>query len=743
MAVPFKVIIIGGGIAGLSLAVMLEAYGFDYDLIEKHADVAPKLGAGVGITPNGARILDQIGVWQEMLQHASPVDLAASLSPEGQTVVASSQFGDWLEKLYGYRMHFLSRHNCLRILFSKIQRRSSIHLSKEVVKVETGATGRGARVETKDGTVFTGDMVIGADGVRSAVRGQLWRIADAETPGYIPDQDKTGLMSYYTAVIGVVADNPGLGSGSTRVYNVQRSYFFSQAGKGSGEFYWWLCIKNDSPKAGIIPKLSDDLKQQYLSRFTGDRIGPNLTLGDLARKSMYTAIIPLQEFVLQKCFYKNIVLVGDTFRKVHPVAGQGANSAFEESAFIADILWDLRSRGALRDPFAIEEALTEYQSVRFVRTTALKEDGHLVQRMDSLDNGFMKFMSLYAAPRLPFEVAMLPILGASFTPARHLKHLPPPNAGRRPFSQDMKANITQRSPVASLSWAIAFIATGFLTYGISICFPINDAGLGEEEKSQLAGVARFYSSIVAASLSGIWVIESYKPAFLLSPFVSALSWILASNYWGWERTVPVYFCFHVVATQGIAHYYTPHTMSDIYAAKSLLPVLLLIYSAPVLCVYGGYCNLNGSLWAMAHCTIPVAVYLGSVTSRVVSGVPDVIDVVFSNVTLPYQQRFLTVFAGVAFSAHLAMLQQNSTMLLQQGMVALSVPAVGALATVSMATTLWCLHLTSEARRINAIDQPLIFVWASILIGTVVAGPAATLAAVFGWSRTAMARATSW
>lgn len=100
MEAPFKVIIIGGGVAGLSLAIMLEAYGFEYDLLEKHGNCAPKLGAGIGVTPNGARILDQIGVFDEMLLHASPVDNGAALSPHGKTVVASSQMGEWLEKLW-------------------------------------------------------------------------------------------------------------------------------------------------------------------------------------------------------------------------------------------------------------------------------------------------------------------------------------------------------------------------------------------------------------------------------------------------------------------------------------------------------------------------------------------------------------------------------------------------------------------------------------------------------------------
>lgn len=60
-------------------------------------------------------------------------------------------------------------------------------------------------------------------------------------------------------------------------------------------------------------------------------------------------MVPLHDFVLEKCFYKNVLLLGDSFRKLHPVAGQGANSALEECTFLADILWDLREKGRSED----------------------------------------------------------------------------------------------------------------------------------------------------------------------------------------------------------------------------------------------------------------------------------------------------------------------------------------------------------------------------------------------------------
>lgn len=437
---------------------------------------------------------------------------------------------------FGYKIHFLSRHDCLKILFDKIQQKSRVHLLKEVIKIEAGNLGEKGYVETKDGSIYTGDIIIGADGVRSSVRRELWRIADSETPGYIPKQDKTGeyliylvekyayvgivsgIVSFYTAVVGI-AYNSGLPKGgSARAYNHHRSYFFQEGREGSGEFYWWLCAKNEKTKEGVIPKMSSEVKEGLLNRYTNDQIGPDLTLGALYKSSIYSTVIPLQEFVLQKCFYKNILLIGDTFRKLHPVAGQGANSAIEESAFVADILWDLRERGALHDPYSIQKALTEFQTERVVRTTALRDDANLVQRMESLDNPVMKFMALKFIPRLNFVIAFLPQLGSSFTPARHLKHLKPPKLGLCPFSQDMKAKPLPRSPLATFSWVTVLILAASSPWLASKYFICGPCSITYDQASQLSEVLELYISMLSVSISGMWVIESYKTSSLISPF---------------------------------------------------------------------------------------------------------------------------------------------------------------------------------------------------------------------------------
>jgi 2-polyprenyl-6-methoxyphenol hydroxylase-like FAD-dependent oxidoreductase len=63
----FKIIIVGGSVTGLSLANMLERFNIEYVLLEAYPQIAPQVGASIGLLPNGNRILDQIGCFEPVL----------------------------------------------------------------------------------------------------------------------------------------------------------------------------------------------------------------------------------------------------------------------------------------------------------------------------------------------------------------------------------------------------------------------------------------------------------------------------------------------------------------------------------------------------------------------------------------------------------------------------------------------------------------------------------------------------
>lgn len=69
----FKVIIAGGGIAGLTLANSLSQAHIDYVLLEARDEIAPQVGASIGIFAQGGRILDQMGAYDDILKLTYPV----------------------------------------------------------------------------------------------------------------------------------------------------------------------------------------------------------------------------------------------------------------------------------------------------------------------------------------------------------------------------------------------------------------------------------------------------------------------------------------------------------------------------------------------------------------------------------------------------------------------------------------------------------------------------------------------
>lgn len=70
----FKVVIGGGSITGLTLANMLQLYDIDFVVLEAYPDIAPQVGASIGMLPHGNRILDQLGLFQKILDLCPPLD---------------------------------------------------------------------------------------------------------------------------------------------------------------------------------------------------------------------------------------------------------------------------------------------------------------------------------------------------------------------------------------------------------------------------------------------------------------------------------------------------------------------------------------------------------------------------------------------------------------------------------------------------------------------------------------------
>lgn len=82
------------------------------------------------------------------------------------------------------------------ILYTSLPDTSRVLVEKSVVSVEKNHDGTdGMIVRTHDGAIYHGDLVVGADGVHSRVRREMWRLAELEQPGLITEREKNGRSS--------------------------------------------------------------------------------------------------------------------------------------------------------------------------------------------------------------------------------------------------------------------------------------------------------------------------------------------------------------------------------------------------------------------------------------------------------------------------------------------------------------------------------------------------------------------
>lgn len=94
---PLNVVIVGGGIAGLTLAHCLLKNGINFVVLESRGEIHAQEGAGLGILPNGGRVLDQLGIFDDLMEGVQPLQNCYFWSGNGEIIAESDRLME-LEK---------------------------------------------------------------------------------------------------------------------------------------------------------------------------------------------------------------------------------------------------------------------------------------------------------------------------------------------------------------------------------------------------------------------------------------------------------------------------------------------------------------------------------------------------------------------------------------------------------------------------------------------------------------------
>jgi len=164
-----KALIVGGGLGGLHAALALRRAGVDCVVLEKAAELRQiQVGIGMVLWPNGMNALRGVGLMNAVARTGARVD-RITFDSHGGARLNSWPVGTLARRL-GSPATAIDRASLHRVLARELDA-GVLRLGSRVTAVEDD--GNGVRVQMEDGAEERGDVLVGADGARSAVRPQL------------------------------------------------------------------------------------------------------------------------------------------------------------------------------------------------------------------------------------------------------------------------------------------------------------------------------------------------------------------------------------------------------------------------------------------------------------------------------------------------------------------------------------------------------------------------------------------
>jgi 3-hydroxybenzoate 6-monooxygenase len=163
------ILIIGGGIGGMTTALALARAGFAAHIVEKSPQFG-EIGAGIQLAPNALRVLDDLGVLSPLAALAvRPRSLVFMHADTGRHLTTLA-FGEPFERRYGYAYIVMHRGDLLTVLHQACQsdKRVTLETSREVIELTDH--GDTAQVRFADGDSYECGAVVGADGLWSTAR---------------------------------------------------------------------------------------------------------------------------------------------------------------------------------------------------------------------------------------------------------------------------------------------------------------------------------------------------------------------------------------------------------------------------------------------------------------------------------------------------------------------------------------------------------------------------------------------
>jgi salicylate hydroxylase len=358
-----KVAVVGAGIGGLNAAIALIQRGFDVTVYEQ-ADQLGEIGAGIQLSPNASRVLMALGLDKDFEAIAFEPNRHVVRNWKSGGIVSATQMKGVFRPQYGAG-YFGAHRADLHAVLQRAVPASAIRLNAKCIGVTQNAER--AVILFADGSHTEADVVIGADGIRSAVRAGLYGPDAPRFTGHIVWR---GLVPTTALPKGLIEPDmtAWFGPKGTVVhYYVRR-----------GEIVNWIAHYEADWREESWSVESDwrEAAQAYA--------GWHPLLNELFSRTERCYKWALYDRdPLPRWTQGRVTLLGDAAHPMLPYLAQGAAQAIEDGYVLADML--AQHRG---DP---EEALLAYQQARLPRTSRIQLHARERGKINNTTSAFARF----------------------------------------------------------------------------------------------------------------------------------------------------------------------------------------------------------------------------------------------------------------------------------------------------------------------------------------------------------------